>query len=129
MLRGLIVWLVIMVVETIHGVLRILLLVPRLGEATSGRIGLLVGTVLVMVVTVLLIRWTGLRRGLALLGLGAVWAGLTALFEVLIGVLRGLDAARIWAEVNPAGGGPMLYMLCVMFLAPWLSAKLSGIAR
>ena len=128
MSRGLIIWVLIMLVETVHGVLRGLLLVPRFGEATAGRIGLLAGTALVFVVTLLLIRWTGIRRGTSLLALGAIWAALTAAFEALIGMLRGWDPGRIAAEINPLAGGPMLYSLCVMFIAPWLCAKLLRIS-
>ena len=128
MSRGLIVWVLIMLAETVHGVLRALLLVPRFGEATAGRIGLLVGTALVFLITLLLIRWTGIRRGISLLALGAIWSALTAVFEMLIGILRGLDAGQIATNINPLAGGPMLYSLCVMFIAPWLCAKLRGIA-
>lgn len=126
MSRGLIVWFLIMLAETIHGVLRGLLLVPRVGEASAGRIGLLVGTALVLIVTFLFIRWIGLRKGTALLVLGAVWALLTGVFDILIGLLRGFNAARVIAEINPLAGGPMIYSLCVMFIAPWLCAWMAG---
>ena len=48
MVRGLLVWLLIMLAETIHGILRGLLLVPLVGETAAGRIGWPMGVVLVM---------------------------------------------------------------------------------
>jgi hypothetical protein len=118
MLRGIAVWLIIMAIETLSGILRGLYLVPRMGEENASRIGWPVAVLVVLVVTWALIGWTGLRRRSALLRLGAVWMALTFVFEVGIGLLRGLDVTRIWNEINPMAGGMMLYSLAVIALAP-----------
>lgn len=126
MLRGIVLWLLIMAAETAHGVLRGILLVPTYGESVSSRIGWPVGMVIVLGLTMSLIRWTGLVSVASLFRLGTVWAVLTFLFETGIGLLRGLDGARIWTEFNPMTGGLMLYSLAVMLIAPLLSAWLRG---
>ena len=118
MLRGLLLWLLIMAIETVHGILRAIFLVPRVGEELAGQIGWPVGLVIVFTITLLLIRRTKLRTVRALLALGAVWAVLTFFFEVAIGLLRGFDVARILAEINPLSGGLMVYTLAVMAIAP-----------
>ena len=127
MFRGLLVWLIIMVLETGHGVLRGLFLVPWLGEAAAGRIGWPIGVVIVMATAVIMARWVGLRDTAPLLRLGLAWLALTFGFEVAIGLLRGFDGARIWAEVNPLAGGLMVYSLAVMVVAPLLAARLRGV--
>src|SRR5690349_1027866 len=109
MTRGLLVWLLIMLVETIHGVLRGLLLVPHFGEEAAGRMGWPVGAVLVLAISFACIRWTRLHATAQLLRLGAIWAVLTFLFEVAIGAMRGLSVGAILAEINPVEGGLMLY--------------------
>ena len=116
--RGLLVWLLIMLVETIHGMLRGLLVAPRIGEEAAGRIGWPVGMILVFTVSFLAIRWTGIRGRWNLLGLGALWAALTFGFEIMIGLLRGLTTNDIIAEINPMAGGLMAYSLAVMLFAP-----------
>jgi hypothetical protein len=125
MARGLLVWLGIMLVETVHGVLRGLFLVPRMGEEQAARIGWPLGLLIVLVVSVLAIRWTGVRGTRRLLALGAMWAVLTAGFEVAVGLARGFGQAQILAELNPATG-TIPYSALVMFLAPLVAARLKG---
>ena len=127
MSRGLIVWLIIMAAETAHGILRGLFLVPRVGEVLSSRIGWPVGMVIVLGIAALMARWVGFRDTPSLLRLGVLWAILTFLFEVAIGVLRGLDGPAIWAAINPLAGGLMVYSLAVMLVAPLAAARLRGL--
>jgi hypothetical protein len=129
MSRGLLVWLLIMLVETIHGVLRGLLVAPRLGEETASRIGWPIGMIIVIGVSYLTIRWIGLRDASNLIRLGALWPMLTFVFEVIIGTLRGLDATRMWAEINPLAGGLMVYSVIVMLFAPLAAHHLRRIRR
>ena len=125
--RGLLVWLIIMLVETIHGVLRGLILAPRLGEEASARIGWPVGLLLVLLISWLTIHWTGLHRTRDLLVLGLIWAVLTAGFEVAIGFARGLGQDGILAALHPATG-TIPYSALVMFLAPLVAARLRGVS-
>ena len=127
MLRGPAIWVLIMLIETAHGVLRGLLLVPLTGERMAGLIGWPVGAVIVMAVSLLTIRWSGLARRAELLRLGGVWALLTGCFEIAIGLLRGLDAQGLWNEINPLSGGLMVYSLVLMAVAPLMAARLRGI--
>ncbi|MGA7267825.1 MAG: hypothetical protein WBX21_08695 [Aestuariivirga sp.] len=127
MSRGLAVWLFIMLVETLHGLLRGLLLVPRVGEETAGRIGWPIGLVIVLGISIALAPWMAIRDTSALLRLGGLWAVLTLIFELTIGLLRGLDLPRLLAELNPLAGGLTIYSLAVMFLAPLLAARLRGL--
>ena len=124
MTRGFLLWLLIMAVETLHGILRGMFLVPRLGEETAGKIALALGSFIVLLLSVLLIRWTRQSGIAALLRLGALWAFLTFIFEIAIGLLRGLDALQFWAEINPLAGGTMVYSLAVMLLAPLIATHL-----
>jgi hypothetical protein len=126
MVRGLLVFLGIMAVETVHGVLRGLFLVPRVGEDMASWLGWPAGMVIVLLISTLAIGWTGIRTRSALLRLGAVWAVLTIAFEVMIGFLRGMGAAEVLAAFNPLAG-TILYSAAVMFLAPLAAARLRGI--
>ncbi|MCX7346704.1 MAG: hypothetical protein NTU78_13365 [Alphaproteobacteria bacterium] len=116
-----------MLVETLHGLLRGLLLVPRVGEEVAGRIGWPIGLVIVLGISLALAPWMAIRDTSALLRLGGLWAVLTLIFEVTIGLLRGLDLPRLLAESNPLAGGLAIYSLAIMFLAPLLAARLRGL--
>lgn len=127
MWRAILVWLLIMLVETVHGVARGLLLAPRVGEELASRIGWPVGMILVLLISAAAIRWVRLSGTRALLAAGAMWAVLTIGFEFLIGHLRGMSGAEMLADLNPATG-LMAYSALVMFLAPWLAGRYRGLA-
>jgi uncharacterized membrane protein YhaH (DUF805 family) len=127
MLRGILVWFLIMAAETAHGILRNAFLAPRVGLDRANLIGWPIGMVIVLVIAFIFARWIGLQNNGALIRLGAVWALLTFLFEITIGVYRGYDAQRLFAEINPFAGGLILDTVVVMFLAPLVAARLKGI--
>jgi len=126
MARGLLVFLGIMAAETVHGVLRGLFLVPRVGEETASWLGWPAGMGIVLLISYLSIGWTGLRARMDLLRLGAAWAVLTAAFELTIGILRGMGAAELLAALNPITG-TIAYSAAVMLFAPLIAARLRGI--
>lgn len=120
------VWLLVMLVETVHGVLRGLLLAPRLGEEAAARLGWPVGLILVLMVSTLCIRWTRVGGSGQLLLLGTAWAILTIGFEVMIGLMRGMDLGQIVADMNPLSG-TILYSAAVMLIAPLAADRLRRI--
>jgi hypothetical protein len=123
MLRGLAVWVLIMSVETIHGILRGIFLVPLTGQLVANRIGWPFGMMIVMVTSIACARWIGIRDTRSLIRLGGIWAALTFIFEVLIGFARGLNSGQILSEINFLQGGLMIYSLAIMAIAPWAAAK------
>ena len=57
LLRALVVWLVIIAVETAHGILRTLLLVPMMGDFPARQISVFTVSLLIFGVTLLFIKW------------------------------------------------------------------------
>jgi hypothetical protein len=57
LLRAFAVWLVMMAAETAHGVLRGLLLVPLVGDLPARQVGVLIGSLLILGIAWLFIRW------------------------------------------------------------------------
>ena len=56
MIRAFAVWLVIIAAETVHGILRGILLVPIVGDLPARQIGVLIGSLLIFAVAYLFIR-------------------------------------------------------------------------
>jgi hypothetical protein len=123
MLRGLIVWLLIMLLETVHGILRGMFLVPLVGLLAANRIGWPIAAVIVMGVSTFCAKWVGLFNTSKLILLGFLWTMLTLIFELAVGFARGLSGDEIIAEINPLAGGLLIYSIIVIFVAPWLAAK------
>jgi hypothetical protein len=129
-LRALFVWLVIIVAESVHGTLRTLYLAPALGDFPARRVGVFIGTALIFVVALAFTRWIGARSRRQLLGIGALWVGLTVAFEVLLGrALLHYDWARILADYDLSRGGLMGFGLLAMFFMPLLAARIRGPAE
>lgn len=127
LVRALLVWMVVMAVETVHGVLRTLLLVPVMGDLPARQVSVLTGSLLIFGVTLLCSRWIAASRGLPLLAVGLSWVVLTVLFEIGLGrLVLGLSWGRIAEDYDPTRGGFLGFGLLFMAAAPLLAARLKA---
>jgi hypothetical protein len=124
LMRGFLVWILIAVAETLHGVMRNLFLKPHVGDLASRQIGVFTGSALILGITWLLIRWVGARSREKRLALGGMWLVLMLSFEVGLGRAFGMSWERILSDYDPRRGGFMIFGMTVVFLAPLVVAKL-----
>jgi len=83
--RSFAVWLLIIVAEIFHGILRAIVLVRFVGEFRSNQIGVFTGSAILLVIARLTIRWIRAKQPFELLLVGLIWLLLTMTFEVLFG--------------------------------------------
>ncbi len=127
LLRVLAVWLVIICVESIHGVLRTLYLVPLVGDFRARQISVLLGSLLILTVAYVFVRWIRADTTASLLMVGLVWLALTVVFELSFGrFVIGLSWERIASDYDVPHGGLLLCGLFVLTLSPIIAAKLRG---
>jgi len=109
--------------ETLHGIARTTLVVPRIGKERAVKLSALTGTCLAFVICWLLVPGIGLRTPGAHLILGAALAGFMAGFDIAVGRWLMRKAwARILPDFNPRTGNYLLYGLlglCVIPLLVW----------
>ena len=86
--RVLIVFCLIVVAETINGILRRLYLEPVVGSLQAAHIGLVVALALIFVICLATSRWLGLRSKLGWMQVGLVLVVLMLAFEVGLGRAR-----------------------------------------
>ncbi|MFO0180233.1 MAG: hypothetical protein ACK517_00490 [bacterium] len=123
LLRALVVWLVIIAVETVHGILRILLLVPMMGDFPARQISVFTSSLLIFGVTHLFINWIAARTTLQLLMVGTIWVLLTILFEITLGrLVLDLSWDRITEDYDITRGGFLGFGLLFMAVSPLLAA-------
>jgi hypothetical protein len=128
--RALLVWLVIIVAESVHGTLRTLYLAPAIGDFPARRVGVFIGTALIFLIALAFSRWIGAQTRQQLLGIGLLWVVLTVMFEFGLG--RGVfhyDWSRILSDYDLSRGGLMGFGLLAMFLIPLLAARIRGQSR
>jgi hypothetical protein len=116
----------IILAETVHGLLRELILAPAVGALPARQIGVPVGSVIVFAIAWGSARWIGAQGRRQWLAIGAFWVALTLVFEISLGLAVGASWTRILSDYNPARGGFMLFGLAFMGIAPWLAARMRG---
>ncbi|MDH5209336.1 MAG: hypothetical protein OEW34_11900 [Burkholderiaceae bacterium] len=122
--RALLVWLLIFAVEVVHGVLRTLWLVPLVGDLPARQIGVLVGSLLILLAAWLCIDWIGARGRRELLGVGLSWLLLMLVAEITLGrFVFGYPWLRIAEDFDPTRGGILGLGMLVLFAAPWLARR------
>lgn len=123
--RALLVWLGIIFVETIHGILRSIVLVPLVGDLRARQLGVPIGSLLILIVSILTIGWLGTRKNAQLLCIGVLWVVLTIVFEFVLGYfILGLAIDRLASDYDMSRGGYMLFGLVCLLFSPLISAKL-----
>jgi hypothetical protein len=127
--RSLTIWLVLIVAEIIHGILRAIALVPIIGEFRSNQIGVFTGSSIILLIAYFAIRWIGAKRPSELLLVGLIWLFLTVAFEVFFGrFVVGLTWERIASDYNLLKGGLMPLGLLVLLVSPVIAVKLRAVA-
>jgi hypothetical protein len=127
-IRALAVWVVLITAESIHGMLRFFFLSPRVGEHRSSQIGVLVGSVLILLIAYWFIRWIGAVTVGSLLAVGFFWLALTLAFEFGAGhFLFHRSWESLTADYRISEGGLMPFGMVILILSPLIAARLRGI--
>ena len=123
--RAIAVWLLIITVESVHGVLRVLLLQPLVGDFRARQVSVFIASALILAIACACAPWLDARSTRARTGVGLLWVVLTVAFEIGLG--RGAMNAsweRILSDYDLPHGGLMLFGLAFLALSPWLAARL-----
>ncbi|MGB5710346.1 MAG: hypothetical protein WBM44_05500 [Waterburya sp.] len=127
-LKGIIIWLVFILAESLNGTARILWLVPYLGDRPAHQISFVIGSVLVLTIAILFVRWLQASHFSQLLYVGVLWLLLTVVFEIVLGrLILGYSWSQIGADYNLLQGGLMPIGLVLLVLAPFIAAKIRGV--
>lgn len=127
-IRGIVVWLVFIVAESLNGTVRTLWLVPALGDLRAHQISFITGSILVLAIATLFVRWLQASRVSQLIGIGVLWLLLTVVFEIVLGrFVFAYSWERIAADYNLLKGGLMPIGLVLLTLAPLIAAKIRGV--
>ncbi len=115
--------------ETLHGIARTVLVVPRIGKERAIKLSALTGSALAFGICFLLVPPMGLNGLGQPLALGLFLALFMAAFDIAIGRWLMRKAwHKIWPDFNPATGNYLLWgllFLCgVPLLVTWLQTLL-----
>ena len=125
--RAMLVWLIIVFAESLHGTARRLLLEPSLGDLRARQVSVFTGSLIILAIAVLCIRWIRATTISQCIVIGILWVLLTIGFEIGLGLLLGYSWERIAADYKIQEGGLMAIGLVFMALTPLLAAKIRKI--
>lgn len=130
LIRGLAIWLLIVIAESVQGILRQSFLAPLVGDFTARRIAFFASVLLILLFSYFFIRWIAAPTVKSLFAVGLMWTILTALFEFGLGVfVMDYSLGRMLEDYNIRRGGLMLFGMIYMFFAPYLAAKMRRIKK
>jgi hypothetical protein len=123
--KSLVVWCLFIVAESLNGTIRNLWLTPTLGDRPAHVISFATGSILILTIATLCIRWVKARSVTQLFSIGLLWLILTLGFEVGLGRFGlGYSWAQITADYNLAQGGLMPIGLVIVTFAPLIATQL-----
>ena len=125
--RAITVWLVLIVAEILHGIARGIFLVPHVGEFRSSQIGVFTGSIIILAIAVVFVRWIGATRPAHLLMVGFLWLALTLAFEILFGrFVVGASWEHLAADYNVLQGGLLPFGMLFLLMSPLIAGKIRG---
>jgi O-antigen/teichoic acid export membrane protein len=105
--------------ETLHGIARIKVFIPRIGKERAIKISAVTGTLIAFAICYLFVPGIGLQSAGAHLILGLTLAAFMAGFDIAIGRwLMRKSWAKIWPDFDPRTGNYLLYGLLALCLIP-----------
>ena len=123
LIRAVVVWVVIIAAESVHGALRRLLLDPDTAFALR-QVSVIVAVLIVFAVTWMFSRWLAVHSTAALLGVGLLWVILTLAFETVFARALGMSWREFAAGYDLTRGNIMPLGLLATALTPWIVGRL-----
>jgi hypothetical protein len=123
------IWVMLVAMESIHGVMRRLLLEPKLGDLRARQVSVFTGAALIALVFWFTLGWLRPQPVRRWWIFGLLWLALTLAFEMGVGRATGMSWDRIASDFDPRRGGLLAFGMLVILVAPRLLAQRRGLIR
>lgn len=112
-------------VETLHGIFRAAVLVPRIGKKQALRVSIVTGSALAFGVCYLLVPGIGIVEPTGLFAIGIVLALFMASFDIALGkFLLKLPWSKVLREFDPRTGNYLSLGLLLLVLFPYAAMQI-----
>lgn len=123
--RAFAVWLLFIIAEVVHGIVRVWVLTPVVGDFRARQIGVFTGSLLILLISALTIRWIRASGPRTLAMIGSAWVVLTVAFEIGLGrLVLGYSWERLGADYNLLEGGLLPIGFVILAISPLIAARL-----
>ncbi len=126
-LKAFVIWLIIILTETLHGMGRTIFLEPYLGDFQVRQISVFTGSFLILIIVIFSINWLKATKQTQLIIVGIFWLILTVSFEIILGrFILNYSWARITSDYQINQGGLLPFGLLFLLLSPLIATKIRG---
>ena len=126
--KALSIWALILVLAVANGILRESVLIPGLGTPAALVLSGLLLSALIIGVAYVSLPWLHISRPVQFWLVGFGWLALTLVFEFSFGIWQGKSWPVLLEAYTFKGGNIWPVVLATTALAPYLAAKLRGLA-
>ena len=115
-------------VETLHGIVRTIFVVPKIGNKRAKQYSIISGTLLAFAVCYIMVPWLDINVEYQLILIGLVLAVFMATFDIMLAkfVVK-LKWESIINDFNPAKGNYLIFGLILLIIIPYVVMKLKGV--
>ena len=126
--KAVVVWVLIAIVEVVHGILRVRFLNRRVGDRRARQIAVFTGSGLILIIAWALVPWINPSTVEQCYWIGLLWFVLMLAFEIGFGrfVFRA-PWKRLLSDFNFRQGGLLSIGMAILFFAPLIAAKIHGL--
>lgn len=125
LLRGFLVWLVIVFAESLNGTAREFFLKPLVGDVRARQISFFTAMLIILTIAIFIVRWIRASNVFQMLAVGLLWAVLTFCFELLLArFVMNISWEKFFADYNIFAGGLMTIGLLFLIFAPLIAMKI-----
>jgi hypothetical protein len=111
--------------ETLHGIFRAAVLVPRIGKKPALKVAIVSGSLLAFGLCWWRVPALGVSATLSLLAIGVALAAFMAAFDILLGRwLLKRPWSRAFEDFNPASGNYLLFGILLLVFFPLIVMRL-----
>jgi hypothetical protein len=128
-LKAVAVWLAILVLANLNGLAREFVLAPALGPVGARFASGVTLSAIIFAAAWLAAPWLGRASAARWWATGALWLGLTLVFEFGIGYAQHQDLSRLLAAYTFEGGNIWPVVLLAALVAPYGSARARGLVE
>ena len=127
-LRAFLIWIVIACAETLHGIVRVRLLNPRVGDKMARRIAVFSGSAIILTIGWFSIPWIALESSADGFIVGALWLVLMLCYDVgLARFVFRMPYSRIASDFDIRKGNLLGIGMLILFATPILIGKWRGL--
>jgi hypothetical protein len=124
-LRAFLIWILIAVLEVIHGILRAKVVAPKIGDLRSRQVGVFTGSLIFFLVALLSFDWIGIKTSDQALFVGGIWIFCMLVFEFTVGrFIFHFSWKWLLNDFNFMKGRLLAFGMLFLTLSPYLVGKL-----